>query len=150
MVRSRAEVRDRFSTQLEALIASLKAQGLSLRNAGQRLQLELDKNGWDGNPQDLDGLVKPFSREEHRDDVEAAIADADDAGPIGDLVASSWQGDLLACMERSYRAKYSNRVRRSAHAAARREGHASDAGVLRRGMLGTVEGALKQTKDIVT
>jgi len=147
MASSKAEVRDRFSLQIEQLTTMLKSQGESLQGSGQPKQFEPDRNGWGGDPFDLEGIEKPFDRAEHKEDVEAAIADLADPGTVGDLVASSLQGDILAVLERSFRASNMSRVRRTVHAAARRAGHGNDAGPWKRGIKGVIEGILKHSKD---
>ena len=148
MSQSKSEVRDRFSEQITSLAEVAKAQGTALRGTGQRLQYSPPLNGWDGDCRDLEGVGKPFDRDENKADVEAAISDLEKAGTTGDLVGSTLQGDVLSTLERSYRTRTSSRVRRTIHASARRSGHGHDGGLFLRGFLGFVEGVLMQSKDV--
>lgn len=146
---SYAELRSRFAAQIKTLQQTAQATGEALQGAGPRPPQTPDKGDWSGDPLALDTLAAAFSRDEHTADVQATIA-AQSQGVVGDLVSSALQGDLLACLERSYRCRHASRARRSMHAAARRLGQGHDAGVFLRGAQGAVEGVLKQSKDAVT
>lgn len=148
MAKSKSDVRDQFSDQIKALATMAKAQGTSLRGTGQRLQYSPELNGWNGDISNLADVGLPFDRDQHKEDMEAAISDLEEAGTVGDLVASTLQGDVLAALERSYRTSTTSRVRRTIHASARRSGHGHDAGLFLRGYQGFVEGVLKHSKDV--
>lgn len=147
-VESKADLRERFRKQIDALIQTSAEVGGALQGIGQYSNHQIDKNEWEGNPTDLEGLSSAFSREENTNDVEEALADAENVGTYGDLAVSQLQGDYLACMERAIRSRNMNRVRRTMHAAARRLGHGNEAGVVRRGVQGYLETLLKFTKTV--
>jgi len=145
---SKAEIRDRFTKQA---VDSNTATGKNLEAAAKqsegRKQHAIDKNEWDGDTLDLENLGKPFDRKEISEDFLEAIKDAENPGVTGDLQVCQMQGDYLACMERAFRSRHATRCRHTMHAAARRYGHGHDAGVIRKGVLGYLEGILKMSKD---
>lgn len=143
---SKADVGDRFSRQLDALVETGKSTAKSLRGEDRRLHTDVDKGDWDGDLTDLSGISSAFSREEHSEDVVEAIKNVDEPGVIGDLIASAMQGDYLAMQERAFRSRHTSVVRRRLQAAARRAGHGDDRGLFKRGVLGYVESVLKQSK----
>lgn len=90
-----------------------------------------EKQGWSGDPFDLEGLSEAFSREQHHQEFDQAVSDSSNPGTVGDLAASSLQGDLLAQLERAYRSRLRTSVRNKINAAARRGGHGDEeAGVV--------------------
>ena len=149
--KSTADVRERFQKQV---ITSGKATANknkeALQNKGQRTWYVIDKNDWDGVLLGgSDDMGKPFSREEHKDDIAAAFTRNDDAGGgvVGDLIASAIQGDYLGTQERAFRARHCGRVRATLQSAGRKYGHGHDAGILERGILGYIQGIIKIAKD---
>jgi len=158
---SKAEIRNRFIKQA---VDSSTATGKNLEAAAKqtegRKQHSIDKNeppkddeegktAWDGDTLDLENLGKPFDRTEINEDFLEAIKDAENPGVTGDLQVCQLQGDYLACMERAFRSRHATRCRHTMHAAARRYGHGHNAGVIRKGVLGYLEGILKVSKDSV-
>lgn len=146
MATSKAEIRDRFSQQIAAVADSMDALGQGQIAQAQRKWPELDLADWNGDLSNLEGVSSAFDRSENGDDVVAAIRDPADPGVTGDLAASILQGDWLAALERAWRSRHLTRPRLYLHAAARRKGHGHPAGVIRRGMLGLVEGILQKSK----
>ncbi len=146
--RSTAQVRDRFVTQgIDKLQESMDSfyQGLTLQQ--QLKQPQIDLNGWEGDLTDLEGIAKAFDREENASDVIEAIKEAVNPGSTGDLSASFFQADWLACQERAFRYAHASPVRLLLHAAGRHRGHGHKAGVLKSMILSYVETLLKLTKN---
>ena len=144
---STSDVRDRFKKLIDALVVRQKAAAEAAKNAGPLRCFTPDKNGWSGDPLDLAGLAKPFDRNEHATDVQRAIASVENAGNEGDLAASVMQADVLASAERAFRLRYSTRVRHRMHAGGRARASAADNGVLKKGILGTVQDMVAQAKE---
>lgn len=147
MPSGKASIRDRFTKQLEALKTTAENWSKADKIEEQRKWLQLDRNEWDGNLFDLEGMSKPFDRKEIAQDAKDAVKDAGDPGNVGDLILTTTQGDLLAAMERAFRARHMTSVRIRAHAAARRKGHGHEAGPIMGGIKGHVEQIEKLSKD---
>ena len=162
---SKANIGDRFTKQLDAIVETGKSVADSLTGKDRRLnhkidkgkwnddssltrQQQIDKGDWSGDLNDLEGMSAAFSREEHTEDVTNAISDPANSGVVGDLMVSSLQGDYLAAQERAFRSRHLSPVRRRLHAAARRAGHGDDRGLFKRGVLGFIESILRQSKDV--
>ena len=103
---------------------------------------------WDGDLFDsgFDKLGKPFQRDKANADYEAATSDPKAPGMAGDLVVTTTQIDLLATMERAFRARHGSRFPRMVAQASgvRRYGHGGEKGVFAKAMLDYVQGLLKQ------
>ena len=143
---AKTEIRTRFQEQLKKLIATGAVDGQASRNLRAGVFAQIDLGEWDGDLFDWEGISKAFDRDEHRADIEACIADTANPGTVGDIMAGFLQGELLAIMERSFRARHTNPLRRRLQAGARRAGHGNPDGVLQRGVLGPLEDLLKQAK----
>ncbi len=145
MARSVAEIRERFSAQIEALRAAAEKAADSVLGGGTYAWF--DPDGWNGVTADLAGMSEPFDREEHNEDMRSAIKDGDNPGTIGDLQATVLQGEYLAAMEQAFRMRHCGPVRAAYLAAARRRGHGKDGGPLVRGVKGYIENLLRVSKE---
>lgn len=150
MTKAYADIRSRFSTQLRTLSDNAKQSAQALLAGEQPKQLVPDKNGWQGNPFDLEGISKAFERQEHNEDVTSAVSNPKQPGTVGDLTISAMQGDWLAAQERSFRLLKASKIRRTAHANARKYGHGHDGGVLQRGVLNDMQQILEKSKEILS
>jgi hypothetical protein len=148
--KSTADVRERFQKQaITAGKDTANKTKKALTNTGQRAWYVVDKNGWDGSLRgDAEGMGKPFSRDEHKEDIANTYkVDGDNAGGfVGDMVVSALQGDYLGTQERAFRARHHSRVQATLQSAGRKYGHGHEAGILERGVLGYVQGISKVTK----
>jgi hypothetical protein len=81
-------------------------------------------------PTDVDQWQEAFSRDEINEAYREAVTTEE--GTLGDCSALTVQGDYLAMAERAFRLRCASRVRRSAHASARRNGLASPGGAFDR------------------
>ena len=149
MAKSLADIRERF--QIQAITAgkdTAKKHKDSLTNKGQRSWYIVDKNGWDGViASGSSDMGKPFSRDEHKDDMAKVYQDPDGDGLVGDMMVSALQGDYLGTQERAFRSRHYSRVSATLQAAGRNYGHGHDAGILERGILGYIQGISKASKD---
>jgi len=149
--KSTADIRERFQKQaITSGRETANKNKAALLNDGQRTWYVVDKNGWDGSLLGgSDGIGKPFSRDEHKDDIEEAFKRNEDSGGgvVGDLMASAMQGDYLGTQERAFRARHCGRVRATLQSAGRKYGHGHEAGILERGILGYIQGIIKISKD---
>ena len=143
---SKAELRKTFIKQLDKTVETGNDIVKSTQLAGQRKWHQLDKGDWDGDLFNIADIGKAFTREENEEDVANAIKDTASPGTTGDLVVSVLQGDYLAAQERAFRMRHQSRIRSDMHSSARRMGHGHDKGVLNRGIKGTIENILKQSK----
>lgn len=128
-----------FRTQLMQLKAYAANDGQALLNADHSSWFTPVKEDWDGDPLSLSTLGSAFSRAQHEQEFDSAVADPNRPGTTGDLVVSQLQGDVLAAMERASRSRHRSSVRNKIHAAARRTGHGRDAGTINMVMLNYVE-----------
>lgn len=144
---SKAEIRDRFRLQIDKLAATGLNIAAAARLEEQLKWMQLDLGDWDGDLDNQEDIGKAFSRDENAQDYKDAIKDSESPGTVGDLMASQLQGEFLACQERAFRARHRGSVRSQFHAAARRDGHGNEKGVLKRSVANYVESILKAAKD---
>jgi hypothetical protein len=64
-----------------------------------------------------------FSREQQEKWFDEVTKDRNDTGTYGDLALVALQGDMLACMERAYRARHQSACQTRVYPAARLRGH---------------------------
>lgn len=147
MPTGKAVVRSRFTAQIAALKKTAENWGKADKLTEQRKWTQLDRNDWDGNLFDIEGMSKPFDRTEIAQDAKDSVKAGDDPGNVGDLILTSLQGDFLAAMERAYRARNATSVRLRAQTAGRRAGHGHEAGALVAGIQAYVEIIEQLSKD---
>lgn len=147
MAKSKAEIRERFRTQINKLAETGVAHRDAAKLKDRRLWTKIDKNGWSGDLFDLDGMLKAFARDENWQDFKDAIKDPENAGTTGDLIASQLQSEYLAVQERAFRYRHATPCRLLLHAAARSYGHGAERGVLKLAVLGYIENILKSAKS---
>jgi len=146
VAKSVSEVRKRFAEQgINALQSSASNQVKDVIDHEPPQQPTVSKNGWDGDLFNLVGMSQAFERDELDQDF-LAVIDPTSPGVSGDLISLSVQGDWLATQERAFRSRHQTQLRSWMHALARRRGHASDAGVIRKGLLHYVENLLQASK----
>lgn len=80
-------------------------------------------------PSDVPRLGSSFDRTQIDEAYVATLSDASNPGTSADAMALKLQADRLAAEERAFRLRHCSPVRASVHAAARRSGHSSPAGV---------------------
>jgi hypothetical protein len=129
--------------QFESLRRYAAQDGMALLGQAFRTWYTPEKESWSGGPFDLTGLQMPFSRAQHEQEFDSAVANAANPGTVGDLAASQLQGDLLASLERAYRSRLRTSVRNKMHAAARRIGQGNTAGPIIVGMQNYIERIIK-------
>jgi hypothetical protein len=103
--------------------------------------------GWNGDPLDVEGLSAPFTRTQANQQMIEAMANQNEPGTTGDVVAASVMVNELAIMERAFRARHTlRRCRATAHAQARLQGHGSDTGPLMQLGVEYVRSIIQQAK----
>ena len=120
------------SPLLDQLLQSLQAQAAAeatARQTGQQVPWMMPPlNNWNGDMTDLVGMGTPFDRSGINQELTAALQNA---GVVGDLALANAQVDLLAILQRSFRARHScDRIRMLAHMSGRKAGHGNPAGPL--------------------
>lgn len=146
MPSSVADIRSRFRAQLSALQQSAFAAYNAIAGTATRRWFNPDRGGWSGDLADLVGMSQAFSRDENAEDYQSAMKDGQNAGVVGDLIASQLQGDYLAIMERAYRARHHSALRCAVHAAARSNGHYNSKGLFQQGVLGYITNIIKAAR----
>ncbi len=96
-----------------------------------------------GDPLQVAAVTAGFDRGEIDSNFEEIIADGSNPGTVGDTISVKVQGDVVAVMERGFRARHCTPVRLMAMAAARRQGHGNERGVFNGGILKYAQDALK-------
>lgn len=96
----------------------------------------------DFGPLDIDRIDEAFNRDEIGANYEDVIGDPTNPGTMGDAIALTMQSDYVAMMERAFRARHATPVRLLVLASARRKGHAHEAGVFHRNVMGHAVDAL--------
>lgn len=141
---SKAAIRQNFVDQIDQLVDVQNAKYMAGLNqaAGNFYQPAL--GAWDGDLHNIVGMGIPFDRTSQAEDFQNAAANG---GVTGDYEITQLQGDMLAVMERAYRARHHSSVRTRCHAAARHRGHGHPTGVLRLGILGYLQLLEKQSKE---
>lgn len=134
----------------EALVRGLRdgyrASADAARSGGQVRWDAPPLRGWSGSPDDVEGMSSPFDRSAANADFARAVADPDDPGTTGDLVASALQAHYAAVAERAFRLRRLRGVRAAAHAAARAAALGDDNGPLMRGAVENVRDVLARGK----
>lgn len=144
MSESKSEVRERFQAQIKALTDTAAAVSAAATNlSAQTKWFTPDLGDWDGDLQNTAAIASAFDRDENAEDVIKAYTDD---GVSGDITAGQIQGDVLAAMERAYRARHSSSVRAKLHAVARLEGHVHENGPINGAIAGYVTRVLERAK----
>lgn len=133
-----------FTRQLKELVAYSETMEKALRGSGPSELYKPDKGGWSGDLFDLVGMAQAFDREELDEMFRAAVSDPDSPGTVGDFPAIILQGDMVASLERAYRARHATAVRGRAHAAGRHRGHGAANGVIAGGIISYLKSLLRQ------
>lgn len=106
---------------------------------GQRTWSKPPRNGWSGDPLDVQGMDSAYDRADLNARYGTALLDKAAAGTTGDCAAAKVQIDWLAAKERAYKTRHATRIRCTAHSAARKRGHGDGAGVFLGSVLGFVQ-----------
>lgn len=138
-----AEVRERFSAQIDSLMDNAGRVLNSLQN-GFRKWHTPDLNGWSGDPLDIVGLPQAFDRDENASDYREAVTRD---GTVGDLTASQLQGDYLAIQQRAFAVRHATLCRSAVHAASRRHGQSANGGVFAHGVRSYIENLVRAGKE---
>jgi hypothetical protein len=139
-----------FQSQLQAQKDQGQAEMNQRTAAGQvPWNMPSPLGDWDGDLFDegFATIGRPFNRDQANQQYIDATSDGSNPGRSGDLVATTTQVDLMATLERAFRARHCSRFPRMvAHAMGTRGyGHGGDKGVLNQSMINYVMGILKQT-----
>lgn len=146
MSQSKAEIHDVFIENLEALREWAEKTGAAVRNGTPSVWYY--PPGWSGDPLNIEKLSEAFPRTKIADNYYAVVSDVKDAGVVGDLSVLQLQGDAIAALERSFRARHTSFIRARIHASARHSGHGEPSiGVIPQGLRGYVERLLKNVKE---
>jgi len=141
---SKAALRENFVQHISKLVDFQNQRHESALNQGPSTFYEPPDSDWDGDLFDLQGMSKAFDRTPQQEDFQTA---ASEGGVQGDYILTILQGDMLAVLERAYRARHHTSVRSRLHAAARQRGHGFPTGVLSQGLQGYLEWLEKQAKE---
>ena len=141
--KSVADIRDTFNEQLLRMQKLAEDAGKSTRGEGQRQWMTPEKKGWSGDVLDIKTIGEAFKRDQNHEDFIKALTGN---GVVGDLMVSQLQGEWLAVAERSFRARHMSRPRAAMHAAARLYGHGHAQGLFKKGILGYLQGIIKNSK----
>jgi hypothetical protein len=118
-----------FLDQIEKMEEASAAADEATRLAGQRRWMLPPLQGWDGDPQNIPGLNKAFTRDNLNSLYKKIISDMERAGTTGEAMVAKLQIDYIAAMERAYRTRHCSSVRAKLHAAGRRRGQSQPNGV---------------------
>jgi len=145
---AKADVDPNFETQVKELQQQNQQLVPEALKGAQPKWLMPKKEGWSGDLFDWEGMHKAFNRDKSNEDFKKAIEDAKSPGTTGDLAVTTTQIDILAVMERAFRARHTmGRPRAFAHAMARRKGHGNDKGPLVQCQLEYVRGLVKESRS---
>lgn len=150
---SKAKVDANFEEQIRQFRKRAKEEAQARENNTQTQWLMPKKkpggegDEWDGDLFPIEGLSKPFVRDEANDKFEEATKSADDSGVVGDLIVTTLQVDYLACAERAFRCRHTmRRPRAMAHMTGRRKGHGTEKGTLTQVYLEYIRNLLKRSQ----
>lgn len=122
-----------FQDRCEDLIRAAKAQGHGWRGTvASRWYAGLVTPTVD--VYDTTSIAKAFDRSEPDKTVRDAFAKPAETQRV-EIVSAQLQSSILGAMERDFRMRYRSRMRILAHQIARADGHGSDAGAIRQGVL---------------
>ena len=142
---SKANLRDRWRKQLSKLKQYADEDHQAITGEMVPFWYRPEMEGWDGSLFDIEGMKKPFIRKEHEDDFDKVV-NKNSPGVVGDYSLVVLQGDFLAVVERSFRARHHTNIRQMMHAATRRMGHGHEKGLFEVGVKGYLEYIDKQAK----
>lgn len=147
----KSDVDPNFQRQMESQQKQAQTEGEQRINAEQvqwNWPEKEDEDFWDGDLFDKGyaKMGKPFNRDKANEDYEAATNDPKNPGKSGDLVVTTTQIDIMATMERAFRARHSSRFpRMMAHlTGTRKYGHGHEQGIFTQSMLDYVQNLVKQ------
>jgi hypothetical protein len=137
---SKGQIHDVFQDNVHALAAQAARQAAAGRGPGVR--------PWNhpegaGSTLDIPGMTRVFDRDAIDGDYQELLGSGEDPGSCAAVISVKTQADLVASMERAYRARHATPVRCLAHALGRRMGHSSTQGVFLGGILQHAQDALK-------
>ena len=139
-----AKIHNRFRLQVEALRSAASEMAASVTDEHQRPWMTLDHGSWSGNPFDIPGMTGAFDRDDINQHYAEMLSDPANLGSLGSSLALKLQVDWLAVLERAFRTRHASSVRCAVHAAARRKGHSSGAGIFSIGTLGYVQNIIQK------
>lgn len=144
----KSDIDPNFQDQMNEQQSQAKDEGEN-RVKQEQTQWNFPKLGdkWKGDLFDWQGMGEPFNRDQANKDYEKATKKPKKPGKTGDIVATTTQIELLATMERAFRARHCARFPRMiAHMTGiRRHGHGGDKGVFTQSFLDYVQTILKKT-----
>lgn len=122
---SKGQIHEAFSKAIILLQSEGHINSLADKGQAQRVWA----NAEDLEPLNIPTLGSPYERDDINTNYVDCLSDGDSPGTVGDVVAVKTQGDILATMERGFRARHASSIRCRAHAAARRMGHGHAKGI---------------------
>jgi hypothetical protein len=122
---SKGQIHEVFSKAISLLQSEGLTNSLADKGAAQRVWA----NAEDLSPLVIADLGSTYDRAAINTNYVDCLSDGDSPGTVGDVVAVKTQGDILATMERGFRARHASSIRCRAHAAARRQGHGHAKGI---------------------
>ena len=129
---------DIFVDEMDALTAEAANAAAAEQNQTLRVWFLGDTDLWSGEPLDIAGIADAFDRDPVGQDYANAVTD----GTAGEAGSFKSQSDVLAVHERAFRLRHATPIRGRAHAAARRQAHAADNGMIAR--------TVGQAQDLLT
>lgn len=136
---NKSEIDHQFTTHVLSLQQASGVLGAAI-DGEQRIHTP--PPGLTGDP--ANPLQNAFDRSTIGQAYELVLFDSSNPGNLADVAALKLQNDVIACRETAFRSSHASAVRCAVHAAARRKGHASPAGVLGNGVLRYVQDVLLQ------
>lgn len=123
------ELHEEFLRHIEQLEKTSKAADEASCLTGQRKWMNPPLQGWSGDPQDITGLNKAFTRKAMNALYVAIMRDETPNGTIGETMVLKLMVDYIAALERAFRTRHCSSVRAKLHAAGRRRGQGSKDGL---------------------
>lgn len=144
---AKADIREKFRKQTDKIRKDSEKIAKAYQLQEQRVWMIPEKEGWDGNLFDLNGLKEPFKRDENHQDYLSSIQTGQSMGTNHDLMASQLQGDFLGMYERAFRERHKTSIRTRLHAAGRAYGTGHEEGTAKAGIQGYIKWLIQTGKS---
>lgn len=123
------QTKGRVHVTFQQAIQQMRADGLQIAKALRAVGNREWQNGDNITPFAIPSLGSVYDRTDINENYADCVSDGASPGTAGDVISLKTQGDILASMERAYRARHASSVRCMAHAAGRRAGHGHEKGI---------------------
>ena len=136
----KGKIDDKFTATLQSLATQATTHGQAAQGAGLRSWNRPDAVT---DLLDIKGITAGFDRTAINTNYQALINDPGNPGTTGDAVSAKTQCDVVAVLERVFRARHCTPVRLIGMMAARRAGHGNAQGVCLGGIARYVQDVLR-------